>query len=281
MVNVRQESLRSQPGELALLIDPRGKKHIIQLTENGRFQTNHGQLLFNDLLGLPWGCRVRTHLGKYFLMVQPSLNEILLHIKRATTIMYPKDIGFILLNMNIGHGQVVVEAGTGSGALTTALCWAVGPEGHVISYETREVYQSLARKNVAKLGFSHRVTFKVQDIGYGFDESEVDALFLDVQNPEDYIPFVRATLRSGGFFGSLVPTTNQVSRLIESLSAHDFAFIEVCEIILRYYKPVPARLRPDDRMTAHTGFLIFARSILPEISLGLTDDSQRKEESDG
>ena len=87
----------------------------------------------------------------------------------------------------------------------------------------------------------------------------MDALFLDLPNPEDYLLQVREALKSGGFFGSLLPTTNQVSRLLEALQAHNFSFIEVCEIMQRNYKPVPARLRPDDRLTAHTGFLIFAR----------------------
>ena len=259
--------------DIAILIDPRGKKHIVQLTESERFQTNHGQLFFNDLIGLPWGSQVKTHLGKKFLMVQPSLNDILLNTKRATTIMYPKDIGFILVNMNIGYGKNVIEAGTGSGALTTALCWAVGSEGHVFSYDTRQNVQGLARKNVAKLGFQDRVTFKNKDIGYGFDESCVDAIFLDVPNPEDYLPLVCDALKTGGFFGSLVPTTNQVSRLLEGLHLHEFSFIEVCENLLRYYKSVPARLRPDDRMTAHTGFLIFARPILTEKPSGRMDES--------
>jgi tRNA (adenine57-N1/adenine58-N1)-methyltransferase len=107
-----------------------------------------------------------------------------------------------------------------------------------------------------------RVTFTCQDIEFGFNESAVDALFLDLPNPEDYIEMVRNALKPGGFFGSLLPTTNQVSRLLEALNANNFSFIEVCEIIQRYYKPVPARLRPDDRLTAHTGFLIFGRPML-------------------
>jgi tRNA (adenine57-N1/adenine58-N1)-methyltransferase len=167
--------------------------------------------------------------------------------------------------MNIGNGQTVIEAGTGSGALTTAICWAVGNQGHVFSYDTRENAQGLARKNIRKMGYQDRVTFKNQDIADGFDETGADSLFLDIPNPEDYLQFVRGALRPGGFFGSLVPTTNQVSGLLEGLYAHDFAFIHVCEIMLRYYKPIPARLRPDDRMTAHTGFLVFARPILTEI----------------
>ena len=251
-------------GDLAQFMDPRGKKHIIQLTSNGRFQTNHGQISFEDIFGLPWGSQVKTHLGKTFLMVQPSLNDILIHSKRATTIMYPKDIGFLLINMNIGYGNHVIEAGTGSGALTTALCWAVGPQGKVISYDTKENAQGLARKNVTRMGLQDRVMFKLRDISYGFDETGVDAIFLDVPNPEDYIPMVITSLKTGGHFGSLVPTTNQVSQLLENLQANNFGFIEVCEILLRYYKPIPARLRPDDRVTAHTGFLTFARPILPD-----------------
>jgi len=276
MKTLNNPSSEVQVGDLAQFIDPRGKKHIVQITENGKLQTNHGQLLFKDLLGLPWGNRVETHLGKIFIMVQPSLNDILINTRRATTIMYPKDIGFILVNMNIGYSQKVIEAGSGSGALTTALCWAVGSDGHVFSYETRDNVQALARKNVDKLGFSDRVTFKNSDIAYGFDETGVDALFLDVPNPEDFLPFVKTALRPGGFFGSLLPTTNQVSQLVEALNAHDFAFIEVCENMLRYYKPVPARLRPDDRMTAHTGYLIFARPIL-EKSVLIRDEKGESE----
>jgi tRNA (adenine57-N1/adenine58-N1)-methyltransferase len=248
-------------GDIAQFLDPRGNKHLVQLTESGKLQTNHGQVIFSEVIGLPWGSCVKTHLGKIFILMQPSLNETLLNIKRATTILYPKDIGFILINLNIGNGQSVVEAGTGSGALTIAMSRAVGPDGHVYSYEIRENIQNLARKNVDIHGYIDRVTFKTRDIAYGIDETGVDAVFLDLPNPEDYLAIVKDALRPGGFFGSLLPTTNQVSRLLDSLNANNFAFIEVCENLLRYYKPISARLRPDDRMTAHTGFLIFARSV--------------------
>ena len=130
----------------------------------------------------------------------------------------------------------------------------------------------MAKKNIEKLGFADRVTFKLNDIGGGFDETGVDALFLDVPNPEDYIPLVRDALKPGGYFGSLIPTTNQVSRLLEMINANNFSFIEVCEVILRYYKPVPTRLRPDDRLSAHTGFLVFGRPILWPSNPAVSED---------
>lgn len=251
-----------QPGDIAQLIDSRGNQHILQLTPSGKLQTHHGEIIFADLFGLPWGSHVKTHLGKNFLLLQPSLHDILLNTKRSGTIMYPKDMGFILLKMNITRGTQVIEAGTGSGAFTTALATTVGPEGRVYSYDTRQDTQTLAQRNIEKVGHSETVTFIYQDIAEGFQQREVDALFLDVPNPEDYVQQVRRALKSGGFFGALLPTTNQVSRLLEALQAFNFSFIEVCEIIQRHYKPVPDRLRPNDRLTPHTGFLVFARPML-------------------
>jgi len=187
--------------------------------------------------------------------------------------MYPKDIGFILITMGIGPGQRVIEAGTGSGAFTTALAWYVGETGKVISYEIRPEMQKLARKNLERLGLEDRVTLKLQDIASGFNEEGVDAVFLDVPNPYDYVEQIRKALKLGGFFGCILPTTNQVARLLTALYHTDFAFVDVCEIMLRYYKPVPERLRPTDRMVAHTGYLVFARPVLP--SEHPTNDSSK------
>jgi len=153
----------------------------------------------------------------------------------------------------------VLEAGTGSGALTVALAHAVGREGHVFSYERRAEVQATARNNLLRLGLADRVSFKLRDIAEGFEETDMPALFLDLPNPEFYLEQARAALQLGGFFGSILPTTNQVSVLITALKAADFGFIEVSEILHRYYLPVASRLRPADTMTGHTGFLIFAR----------------------
>jgi tRNA (adenine57-N1/adenine58-N1)-methyltransferase len=185
--------------------------------------------------------------------------------------MYPKDIGFILASMSIGPGQTVLEAGTGSGSMTVALAYAVGHLGRVITYEKRPEFQNLARKNLERLGLDSWVEFKLGDIADGIAETNVDACFLDVPNPWDYVQQVRTALKPGGFFCNLVPTFNQVERLLYVMRREHFAFVEVCELLLRYYKPEPTRLRPTDRMVAHTGFLTFGRRIEP------SDDERAKD----
>lgn len=262
-MSINPQLSRTQPGDLVQLVSGTRKIFFIRLTPGKDIQTHRGVIHHDDLIDLPWGSQVYTHIGSPHYVLQPTLNDLLNEIKRNTQIIYPKDIGFILLSMNIGPGMQVIEAGTGSGALTTAFAWAVGPQGKVISYEAREQMQALARKNLSKIGLQDRVSFKLRDIAEGFDELNAHALFLDVPTPYDYIEQVSKTLKPGGFFGCIVPTTNQVSTLLNALRRNNFEFIEVCEILLRFYKPVPDRLRPVDRMVAHTGFLVFGRPVLP------------------
>ena len=255
------DTTRVQDGDLVLLVGQRHKHYIITLKAGMEFQTHRGTLKHDDLIGLPWGRQVYSHNGNPFYIFSPSLADVLLDMPRNTQILYPKDIGFILVTMGIGPGSRVIEAGTGSGAMTTALTHTVGRDGRIYTYENREKMQKLAKKNLRRLGLDARADFKLHDIGEGFDEENMDALFLDVPAPDDYIEQARAALKPGGFFGSLVPTFNQVERLLLALNQTDFAFIEVCEILLRYYKPQSSRLRPTDRMVAHTGFLTFARRV--------------------
>lgn len=259
------ENIRSiaQPGDLAQLVGLSHKNFIIRLTPGEQLQTHRGVLFHDELIGIPWGSQVSSHLGNPFFLLEPTPADLIKETKRTTQIIYPKDIGFILITMGIGPGSEVIEAGTGSGAMTTALAFAVGDQGHVTTYEIRPEMQRLAQKNLSKIGLIDRVTFVLRDIGDGFDERNVDSLFMDVPQPEDYIPQVRMSVKPGGFFGCIVPTVNQISRLLNALQREHFAFIEVCETMLRYFKPVAERLRPTDRMVAHTGYLIFARPIIP------------------
>jgi tRNA (adenine57-N1/adenine58-N1)-methyltransferase len=250
-------------GDLAQLVGLRHKHFILALQAGAKFETHRGILQHDDLIGKPWGTQVFSHIGAPFFLLQPSLADLINELPRTTQILYPKDIGFILITMGIGPGQTVMEAGTGSGSMTTALAFAVGPQGRVLSYEVKQDVQNLARKNLTRFGLESRVDFKLRDIGEGFDETDVDAFFLDVPNPYDYIGQVRAALKPGGYMCCLIPTFNQVEKTLVALRHNLFAFVEVCELLLRYYKPEPARIRPTDRMVAHTGFLLFARRIEP------------------
>jgi tRNA (adenine57-N1/adenine58-N1)-methyltransferase catalytic subunit len=264
-------SSSASDGDLVQLVGLRHKHFIINLKSGAEFQTHRGILRHDDLIGLPWGTQVFSHLGAPFFLLQPSLADLLVDLPRNTQILYPKDIGFILVTTGIGPGQRVLEAGTGSGSMTIALAHTVGAEGQVVSYEQRPEMQKLARRNLERVGLGDRVELKLRDIGEGFDETDFDTFFLDVQNPYDYLSQVRRALKPGGHFCTLVPTFNQVERTLHALRQNQFAFIETCEILLRYFKSEPTRLRPTDRMVAHTGYLIFARRIEP------SEDSRGRE----
>ncbi len=255
----------TQAGDMVQLVGRDHKYRLVKLQPGAELHTHRGLLKHDDMIGKPWGSRVDSHLGRPFYLLPPSLHDVLRDTKRSSQIIFPKDIGYILLKLSVAPGMTVLEAGTGSGALTTALATAVGPQGRVISYDVRADMQNLARRNLEQLGLEGRVDFRLRDITEGFEETDVSSLFLDVAVPHEYIGQVRAALRPGGFFGSIVPTTNQVSMLLTSLERHEFEFVEVSELSLRYYKPVPERLRPTDRMVAHTGYLIFARPVLETI----------------
>lgn len=256
-------SLTAREGDLAQLVGLTHKHFIFILQAGGDFQSHRGVIKHDDLIGKPWGSQVFSHTGAPFFLLQPSMADILNELPRNTQILYPKDIGYILIQMGISEGQTVLEAGTGSGSMTIAMATAIGQSGRIVSYEKTPDTQNLARKNLERIGLASRVDFKLRDIQEGFDETDADAFFLDVQNPHDYIQQVRATLKPGGFFGTLVPTYNQVEKVLYALKKYGFAFVEVCELMLRYYKTNPARLRPTDRMIAHTGYLIFGRKIEP------------------
>jgi len=283
----------AREGDLAELVGLKHKHFIITLKVGGEQHTHRGIIRHDDLIGKPWGSQVFSHNGHPFFLLQPALADLLRSIPRVTQILYPKEIGFILVTMGIGEGMQILEAGTGSGALTAAFAYAVGKEGHITTYESRPQMQEMGIKNMNRLGLQDRVTFKLGNIEDGFEETNADALFLDVPNPHDYILKVKAALKMGGFFGCILPTTNQVTILLRELRRCQFAFIEVLEIMLRYYKPEPDRFRPTDRMVAHTGYLIFARPVimveenpasielLAEIGaeVGIDDEGQDKEGS--
>lgn len=246
-------------GSLVIIVTPKGKRHLRRV-DTSDWHTGDGVLSMSDVAAAPYGSEVCTSRGVPFHLQKPSLYDLIKGIKRQTQIIYPKDIAYICMRLGVGNGRTVIEAGSGSGGLTTALSWFSGPDGHVHSFEAREEFHKLAARNLAWAGVGGNVTLHHHDIAQGFDTvTGADALFLDVRTPEAYLHHVVAAVKPGAMLGFLLPTVDQVGRLLLGLERGPFDDIDVCELLLRRWKPVADRLRPADRMVAHTGFLIFAR----------------------
>lgn len=249
-----------EPGQLVMLLNAKDKRYFVSAREGQVMHTNEGILHLDEVRAAGWGQQVLTHKGYPFTVMRPTLYDLIKSVKRRTQIIYPKEIGYIAMKLGIGPGCRIVEAGCGSGGLTTALAWLVGDTGKVYTYERREEFYSLCRENLERIGLAHRVEQFHHDVSAGFHAHQADALFLDVRDPVEVVHHIPAAVVPGAPIGFLLPTTNQVQDLLKAMEGGPFRQIEVLEILLRHYKPVPERLRPDDRMVAHTGFLVFART---------------------
>lgn len=246
-------------GELIQLVSPKGKRHTMVLDPEQELHTHDGLIPLSRVCETDFGRVVTTHLGREYLVLKPTLYDLLKNVQRKTQIIYPKDIGYILLKLGIAPGGEVLEAGSGSGSLTMALAWYTGPQGRVHSFERRSEFVDLCSRNLERVGLRDRVTFYDRDIEQGFDLTDIPAGFIDVRTPWDYVEQLGRALRNGAPAGFLLPTMNQVEQLLRALEGGPFTEIEVMEILVRPYKPVADRLRPEDRMVAHTGYLVFCR----------------------
>lgn len=237
-----------------------GNKFFVKLKSEEMFSTHLGNVAHESIMEKDYGEKVLSHNGNEFLIIRPSLYDILMNIKRHTQIIYPKDVGYIRLKLGVRNGDRIIEAGTGSGSLTIALAYGVLPEGTIYTYERREEFSLKAEKNLIMAGIRDNVEMKVRDAALeGFDEENVDAVFLDMKEPASAIVHAYKALRPGGSLGLLLPTTNQVSDAIQQIENLDFVETEVTELMIRRYKINAERLRPEDRMVGHTGFLLFCR----------------------
>lgn len=256
-----------QYGDLAYLVSVKGKKKLLRIKENEDWQTQHGLVKMEDVVSTPFGSEVKSSLGVPFRVERPELFDLIMGIKRQTQIMYPKDMGYICMKLGVGNGRTILEAGSGSGGLTIALSWFSGENGTVHTFEAREEFHKLAKKNVAWAGVGHNVRFHHRDIseGFGINDPEIlngkkaDALFLDVRTPWDYLDHALEALVPGAPIAFLLPCVDQVSQLLLALEKGPFENTEVIEILVRPWKAVPDRLRPADRMCAHTCFLVFTK----------------------
>ncbi|MBS3809405.1 MAG: hypothetical protein KGY38_04540 [Desulfobacterales bacterium] len=203
----------------------------------------------------------RANGKKYYVLECDSCDHVMHGIKRDTQIIYPKDAGYILLRLDIFPGKFVGEAGTGSGGMTLLMSKAVGERGRIYTYEKNAQLADRIRKNLQPEEEFENVRLYTRAVEDGISETGLDAFFLDVRDPSEALGPVYSALKPGGHLGVLLPTANQMSRLLWALRDYPFLILEAAEIFLRTYKTNPSRFRPEDRMVGHTGYLLFARAL--------------------
>ncbi len=251
-------------GELVVLIDKVGRRYRVRLKGGERHSMHAGAVAHDDLIGRPEGVVVTTQMGARLLAVRPTFAEQVTGRRRQAQPIYPKDLGAILVAADIHPGARVLEAGTGTGALTLAVVRAVGPEGRVFSYELREEFLELARKAIVEtLGeVPLNLELKLGDVYARVDETDLDRVLLDVAEPWSAVATVRAALRPGGIVFAHCPNISQVQRFFDCLrEVRGFGLMEVFEVLQRGWTVRGRSLRPSHRMVAHTGFLCFSRRL--------------------
>ena len=250
-----------EKNDIVVLIDSNLKKFIVDT--DGKTDKIKGVGVFDPkiLVGNEYGKHFEIGNKKYWVL-SPSLQDKLQSLKRRAQIILPRDIGHILMNCSIESGQIVLEAGIGSGSLTIALANAVAPNGKVISYDIREDFIEHAMKNIKKAELDKYVTTKVRDVTKGIDETDLDVIILDIPNPWDAVEHVWNALKIGGYFCSFSPLTTQVENTAKELEKLSFIEVKTFENIQREMVVSKHGIRPSFDMLGHTGYLTFARKII-------------------
>jgi tRNA (adenine57-N1/adenine58-N1)-methyltransferase len=253
-------------GDRVLLVDAKRRRHLITLADDGQFHTHNGVMEHAALIGEEEGAVARTTLGAKLTAVRPTLAEYVLEMPRGAQVIYPKDLGPILVLADVFPGAKILESGVGSGALTLALLRAIGPTGHVTGYEIRDDFARRARLNVEGfLGSDVPLDIEIRDVYDGIDSSagSFDRILLDLPEPWRVVKHAEVALHAGGILLAYLPTIGQVARLREQLSDSAFGMVESLEVLQRTWHVDGQSVRPDHRMVAHTGFLTHARLLAP------------------
>jgi tRNA (adenine57-N1/adenine58-N1)-methyltransferase catalytic subunit len=255
-----------QAGERITLTDPKGRRHSIVLTAGGKFHTAKGAISHDDLIAQPEGIVVSSTAGAQFLAMRSLLNEFTVTMPRGAAVVYPKDAAQILMSADIFPGARVLEAGAGSGALTCSLLRAIGPNGRLISYERREDFATIARRNVGNFFGASPASWhlRVADLLESEIEEALDRVILDMLAPWECVAALAEVLVPGGVFCAYVATTTQLAETVETLRVHNgFTEPEATESLVRAWHVEGLAVRPRHDMVGHTGFVITARRLAP------------------
>ena len=263
-------------GDLVILVDKVGRRHRVRLRAGERYSVHSGFILHDDLIGRLEGSMVTTQLGARLLAVRPTFGEQVTGRRREAQPIYPKDLGAILIGADVHPGARVLEAGTGTGALTMAVLRAVGPSGWVVSYEVRDEFLEAAKRAIVEtLGeLPPNLMLKLGDVYLGVEERDMDRVLLDLPEPWQAAETAKAALRPGGIAFAHCPNVSQVQRFFDCLrELKGFGMLEAFELLQRGWTVRGRSMRPSHRMVAHTGFLCFARR--------LADDTLFEPEGEG
>jgi tRNA (adenine57-N1/adenine58-N1)-methyltransferase catalytic subunit len=255
-----------EAGDRVLLVDQRGRRYMTTLATGREFHSHLGAIRHDDLIGSNEGSTLVTTSGAPLVAFRPTLADFVLKMKRGAQVVYPKDVGLILVYADIFPGAFVLEAGTGSGSLTLALARAVGEGGRVISYETREDHHDRAVENVSAwyegmAGKPENLELRIGDVFEGVPEEGFDRMVLDLPEPWRAMGTTTSSLAPGGILCSYLPTVPQVSQTVEAMRAEGFGLLKTYEVLLRTWNVEGQSVRPDHRMVAHTGFVVVGRKL--------------------
>jgi len=250
-----------QAGERVLLVDAKQRRYLITLRPGASFHTHVGIVDHDGLIGMPEGSTVLGSTGRRFLVVRPTLSDAVLKMPRGAQVIYPKDLGAILIEADIAPGVRVLEAGVGSGALSMALLRA---GADVVGYELRDDFAERARANVAAmLGAGARYRVMLRDVYEGIDEVGLDRILLDLPEPWRVLSHAGQALRPGGILCAYLPSINQTAQLRAAMEQTGFGMASTLEVLHRTWHIEDRSVRPDHRMVGHTGFLTTGRLLLP------------------
>ncbi len=251
-------------GDPALLIDSKGRYFLLKLDPQRTFQFHNGNIPHTDLIGLDDGSWVQSSAGAEMLLLRPRLADYILKMKRGAQVVYPKDIGPILMFADVAPGMTVLEAGTGSGALTMGLVRAVGPGGRVVSVDVREDHSAHARKAIERWfgGLPGNLELRIGDVADQIEEVAPDRLVLDLPEPWRVLEVAAQHQPAGGVVAAYLPTVPQVQTLVETAERLGvFVETEVREVLMRDWNVSGRSVRPEHNMVGHTGFLVFTRKV--------------------
>lgn len=243
-----------------VLVDEKGRKRLLTVTQGVAKIPGLGVVDFSKLPKDPEGKKVEIA-GKEFVVLRPSVLDLVQTIEREAQIITAKDSASIILNCDVKSGDTVLEVGTGSAAMTIVLAHFVAPDGKVVSYEKREDFAGLARRNIERSGLDDLVEIKVQDAIEGVEERNCDCAVIDIPNPWDVLENVCQSLRPSGHLAVYVPTVNQMERSVRELKGRNFIEVRSMEILQREMEVGELGSRPSFEMLGHTGYLIFARKV--------------------